>query len=51
MVTGTPALFCADGSRVNGAMPAKGLEEKLTEAANAAGEAGGTDASQAQTTD
>lgn len=51
MVTGTPALFFADGSRVNGAMPAKGLEEKLTEAANAAGEAGGTDASQAQTTD
>ena len=34
MVTGTPAIFFADGSRVNGALPAENLEQKLTEAAN-----------------
>ena len=32
MVTGTPAIFFADGSRVSGAMPAAGLEKKLAEA-------------------
>lgn len=36
MVTGTPALFFADGTRVSGAMPAKGLEQKLTESTKAA---------------
>lgn len=29
MVTGTPAIFFADGSRVNGALPGEALEEKL----------------------
>ena len=33
MVTGTPAIFFEDGSRVNGAIPADGLEQKLAEAA------------------
>ncbi|NYT22270.1 DsbC family protein [Alcaligenaceae bacterium] len=33
MVTGTPAIFFADGSRMNGAMPADALERKLAEAA------------------
>jgi thiol:disulfide interchange protein DsbC len=28
-VNGTPAIFFADGSRVPGAMDAKGLEEKF----------------------
>lgn len=32
MVTGTPAIFFADGSRVNGALPADALEKKLSEA-------------------
>lgn len=31
MVTGTPAIFFADGSRVNGAMPVDALEKKLAE--------------------
>ena len=31
LVTGTPAMFFADGSRVNGAIPAEALEQKLTE--------------------
>jgi len=31
MVTGTPAMFFADGSRINGAMPAEALEQKLSE--------------------
>lgn len=35
MVTGTPAIFFADGSRVNGAMPGQALEEKLSEVAQA----------------
>lgn len=30
MVTGTPAMFFVDGSRVNGAIPAEALEQKLT---------------------
>lgn len=33
MVTGTPAIFFADGSRINGALPIEALEEKLAEAA------------------
>ncbi|MFA7669033.1 MAG: DsbC family protein [Burkholderiaceae bacterium] len=33
MVTGTPAIFFADGSRMNGAMPTDALERKLAEAA------------------
>lgn len=38
MVTGTPAIFFADGSRVNGAMPLDALERKLADAdADAAG--------------
>lgn len=32
MVTGTPAIFFADGSRMNGAMPGDTLEQKLSEA-------------------
>ncbi len=35
MVTGTPAIFFADGSRVNGAVPADALEERLSKAAQA----------------
>lgn len=35
MVTGTPAIFFADGSRINGALPTETLEEKLAEAAKA----------------
>lgn len=31
MVTGTPAMFFADGSRINGAVPAEALEQKLSE--------------------
>lgn len=31
MVTGTPAMFFADGSRINGAIPADALEQKLDE--------------------
>lgn len=34
MVTGTPALFFADGSRISGAMPAESLEKKLTESSS-----------------
>ena len=33
LVTGTPAIFFADGSRMNGAMPAAALEKRLAEAA------------------
>lgn len=33
MVTGTPAIFFADGSRINGALPTDALEEKLAEVA------------------
>ena len=40
MVTGTPAIFFEDGSRLNGAMPAKALEEKLIEVEKALAEAG-----------
>ncbi|HLT98147.1 MAG TPA: DsbC family protein [Burkholderiaceae bacterium] len=36
LVTGTPAIFFADGSRVNGAVPAEVLEKRLAEAAAAA---------------
>lgn len=32
LVTGTPAIFFADGSRVNGAIPADALEKKLADA-------------------
>ncbi len=32
MVTGTPAIFFTDGSRVNGALPAEALEKKLSAA-------------------
>jgi len=32
LVTGTPAIFFADGSRMNGAMPAEMLEERLQKA-------------------
>lgn len=32
MVTGTPAIFFADGTRVNGAIPVEALEEKLAQA-------------------
>ena len=35
MVTGTPAIFFADGSRVNGAMPGETLEQKLSETSRA----------------
>lgn len=35
MVTGTPAIFFADGSRVNGALPVEALEEKLVQASQA----------------
>lgn len=35
MVTGTPAIFFADGSRINGALAAEALEEKLAEVAKA----------------
>ena len=35
MVTGTPAIFFADGSRINGAMPAEVLEKRLAESAPA----------------
>jgi len=38
MVTGTPAMFFADGSRVNGAIPADALEEKLDETSKAPGD-------------
>lgn len=31
MVTGTPAMFFTDGSRINGAVPADALEQKLNE--------------------
>jgi thiol:disulfide interchange protein DsbC len=33
MVTGTPAIIFADGSRVNGALPADALEQKLAQVA------------------
>lgn len=33
MVTGTPAIFFADGSRINGAVPREALEQRLAEAA------------------
>lgn len=36
LVTGTPAIFFADGSRVNGAIPADVLERKLAETSVAA---------------
>lgn len=32
MVTGTPAIFFSDGSRVNGAVPAETLEQRLVQA-------------------
>ena len=35
MVTGTPAMFFADGSRINGAVPAEMLEQKLSESSKA----------------
>lgn len=35
MVTGTPAIFFADGSRINGALAAEALEEKLAEVGKA----------------
>lgn len=35
MVTGTPAIFFSDGSRINGAVPAEALEQRLNEAAQA----------------
>lgn len=36
MVTGTPAIFFADGSRVNGAIPAEVLEQRLDKASSTA---------------
>lgn len=32
MVTGTPAIFFTNGSRINGALPAEALEQRLSEA-------------------
>ncbi len=32
MVTGTPAIFFTDGSRVNGALPVEALKQKISEA-------------------